>query len=138
MPYKSFANDDLPPTRKKRKEEDTNYAEWKKTHTVIFSEEEIGYIMEALEEPQPNMIELLKEFADEGIRISIKFNRRKKLYELRIFRDDPSAGDAGYAIVVQAQSIERTMAGFLFAMKDVNDFNLAALVEIRERTSSAF
>ena len=132
MENENFSNPSAQPRHKKGKVEETNWAEWKHTHTLLFNMREVENILSALLEEPPDMIRVLKEFADEGLKSSFKYNRRKNQYQLRVFRDDPRAGDAGYAIVVEANDFERCMAGFLYAMSDITDFNLRALVTERE------
>lgn len=132
MTNENFSNPSVTPKRKRGKTEEANWAEWVHTHTILFSMEEISEIMSELQDESPNLPLVLTEFADEGLKSTFKYNRRKNQYQLRVFRDNPNVGDAGYAVVVEANSFERCVAGFLYAMRDLQEFNLKMLVSERE------
>lgn len=124
--------------RKAKKDKAQSWAEWVQTHTILFTASEQANILSDLEEEDVDVLKFCTALSDVGIKSSFKYHRRQNQYELRIFRDDPGAADAGYALQVRANNFERCVAGMLFAIKDVQDFNIREVTELRERFESDF
>lgn len=124
--------------RNARSEQNTGYVSWIDGHALTLTTAEKEQVMGSLEEQPINALTVLDELSEVGLKTSFKYDRKNDTYLVTVYRVDPEYPDAGYTLTARAKSFDRCMGALLFALEDVQDFNLIEVKSIRELASSDF
>lgn len=118
--------------------ENRQRADWVAGFTLRLAADEKERVLDDLTHGGPDMNVFLQELGAVGIKTSVSYDRKKDGYTVTIFRNDPEFPDAGYTLSSQGRTIERCVQALIFALKDVQDFNILEIVAARESLEDRF
>lgn len=124
--------------KRARKQERERRVEWIDGFSLRLTIEEKEFIKKDLEEGTMDILTILAELTEVGIKTSIGYDRKANAYAVTLYRNHPEYADAGYSLTSRASTIERCFAGLLYALAEVNDFNIVSIAAAREQAETDF
>lgn len=124
--------------RRARRAEREKRVEWIDGYSLRLTTSEKDDIKAELESEGIDILQVLAQLSDEGIKTSISYDRKADAYATTLYRNNPEYPDAGYSLTARAKSLDRCFAGLLYALREVRDFNIVSIAEARQEAESDF